>query len=315
MDHIREEIRVEAPVEHVWAYLCDTSHWQDWIPRQETSDFSGPYAEVGTTYVSTMKMMGFEWKQTNTVLEVEPLKLIHEHTDDQGSIDTYFRLEPDGDATRVIIESDYEMPGHLPGFLKNLMTKSFFERQMRHMLGDFKALAEATSLCRPDALRSKVNVDPGHPSHGWPGSVLAGHRPSRHSTCQAASGPANAATSSIAEVVGAPGFFRARHSPIALTRRGRRTVQPSLADPGPAANCRVHHEEPAQGPRPSLGTTASPAVAAMRLNVIEVRREHRQVLRPTPPARGPARTGWRHWQPSMSSALRRPPRSPFPRYG
>jgi hypothetical protein len=39
----------------------------------------------------------------------------------------------------VIVESDYEMPGHIPGFLKNLMTKSFFERQMRHMLGDFLA--------------------------------------------------------------------------------------------------------------------------------------------------------------------------------
>ena len=36
------------------------------------------------------------------------------------------------------------MPGHIPGPLKSLMTKSFFDRQMRHMLGDFKAMAEAT---------------------------------------------------------------------------------------------------------------------------------------------------------------------------
>ncbi len=144
MEHIRIETRVEAPVEHVWALLCDTSRWHDWAPRQESSDWTGPYDRVGTTYVSTAKMMGFEWKQTCTVVGVEPLKLIHEHTDDQGSMDTFFRFEPEGDATRLIVESDYEMPGHIPGFLKNLMTKSFFERQMRHMLGDFKALAEAT---------------------------------------------------------------------------------------------------------------------------------------------------------------------------
>ena len=144
MEHIREEIRIEAPVDHVWAFLCDTSRWHDWMPRGEFSDFSGPYDQVGTTYVSTMKMMGFEWKQTSTVVEVEPLKLIHEHTDDNGPMDTFFRFEPEGDATRVIVEADYEMPGHIPGFLKNLMTKSFFERQTRHMLGDFKALAEAT---------------------------------------------------------------------------------------------------------------------------------------------------------------------------
>ena len=143
MDHYRDEIRIDAPVEHVWAFLCDTSRWHDWAPRMETSDWSGPLDRVGTTYVSTFKMMGFEMKQTNTVLEVEPLKLIHEHTDD-GPMDSFLRLEPEGDATRLVFESDYEMPGHIPGFLKNLMTKSFFERQTRHMLGDFKALAEAT---------------------------------------------------------------------------------------------------------------------------------------------------------------------------
>jgi uncharacterized membrane protein len=143
MEHIRHEIQIEAPVDHVWAYLCDTSHWQDWAPRQETSDWSGPYDRAGTTYVSKMKMMGFEMKQTSTVVEVEPLKLIHEHTDD-WSMDTFYRFKPEGDATRLVVEADYEMPGHIPGFLKNLMTKSFFERQTRHMLGDFKALAEAT---------------------------------------------------------------------------------------------------------------------------------------------------------------------------
>ncbi len=143
MEHIREEIRVEAPVDHVWAFVCDTSRWRDWMPRAETSDFSGPYDQVGTTYVSKFKMMGFEMKQTSTVVEVEPLKLIHEHTDD-GPMDSFIRFEPEGDATRVIMEADYEMPGYIPGFLKNLMTKSYFERQTRHMLQDAKAMAEVT---------------------------------------------------------------------------------------------------------------------------------------------------------------------------
>ena len=82
-------------------------------------------------------------KQANTVVEVEPLKLIHEHSDD-GPMETFMRFTPEGDATRVILESDYEMPGYIPGFVKKLMTRSFFERQTRHMLGDFKAFAEAT---------------------------------------------------------------------------------------------------------------------------------------------------------------------------
>jgi uncharacterized membrane protein len=143
MEHIRDEILIEAPVEHVWKYLCDTSHWHDWMPRGEVHDFSGPYDQVGTTYVSTFKIMGFEMKQTSKVVEVEPLKLIREHSDD-GPMETLLRFEPEGDATRLIMESDYGMPGFIPGFLQSVMTKPYFERQTRHMLGELKAFAEAT---------------------------------------------------------------------------------------------------------------------------------------------------------------------------
>ena len=142
MQHIREEIRVEAPVEHVWKFYCDTSNWTDFYPRGEFSEFSGPVDEVGTTYVSTMKLMGFEMKQTIEIIEVEPLLLIHEHSD-TGPMDNYIRLERDGDATNVVFDSDYEMPGKIPGFIKDFMTRGWMERQGRQHLADFKALAEA----------------------------------------------------------------------------------------------------------------------------------------------------------------------------
>ena len=64
-------VRVEAPVERVWA-LLRTAHWQDWMPRAKISDFSGPVDKVGTTYVQSMKLMGFEMKSTTVVVEVEP---------------------------------------------------------------------------------------------------------------------------------------------------------------------------------------------------------------------------------------------------
>ena len=143
MDHMREEILIQAPVEHVWALLCDTSRMKEWMPRADTSDWTGPYDQVGTTYVVTMRMMGFENKTTYEVVEVEPLKLIREHSD-SGPMDNTTRLEREGDATRLIMESDYVMPGHLPEFITKIFTKSFMERQVRHMLADFKAIAEAT---------------------------------------------------------------------------------------------------------------------------------------------------------------------------
>jgi uncharacterized membrane protein len=143
MDHMREEVLIEAPVEHVWALLCDVSRMKEWMPRADTSDWTGPYDQVGTTYVVTMRMMGFENKTTYKVVEVEPLKLIREHSD-SGPMDNTTRLEREGDATRLIMESDYVMPGHLPEFITKIFTKSFMERQVRHMLADFKAIAEAT---------------------------------------------------------------------------------------------------------------------------------------------------------------------------
>ncbi len=142
MNHLHDEVRIEAPVEHVWAFYCDTSHWQDWMPRATCLDFSGPVDKVGTTYVGTMRLMGFEMKTTYKVVEVEPLRLIHEHSD-TGPMDNFMRFEPDGEATRLVVDSDWEMPGKWPGFIKDLVNKGWVERNTHQMLADFKALAEA----------------------------------------------------------------------------------------------------------------------------------------------------------------------------
>jgi len=143
MNHLHDEVHVEAPVEHVWAFYCDTSHWEDWMPRVGHLEVNGPLDKVGTTYVATMRLMGFEAKTTYRIVEVEPLRLIREHSD-TGPMDNSMRFEPDGEATGVVIDSDWEMPGHWPGFIKNLVTKGMVERNTRQMLADFKALAEAT---------------------------------------------------------------------------------------------------------------------------------------------------------------------------
>jgi hypothetical protein len=98
--------------------------------------------EVGTTYVVTVRFPGYTSVQPMEIVEVEPLRLIHEHNDDWPK-DNYIRFEPDGEATRFVMESDFEMPGRMPGFLKDLMIRGMVERQHRKILADFKALAEA----------------------------------------------------------------------------------------------------------------------------------------------------------------------------
>jgi uncharacterized membrane protein len=143
MQHMQDSIHIEAPIEHVWGFYLDTSHWSDWQPRAEYMDFSGPLDQVGTTYVGGMRIMGHEVKATYKVVEVDPPRLYHERSE-WGPMDTWIRLAPEGSGTLVTVESDYEMPAHLPGFIKDLMSKRWIERQTRTMLEDFKALAETT---------------------------------------------------------------------------------------------------------------------------------------------------------------------------
>lgn len=143
MEHIKEEILIDAPVEHVWAFYCDTSHWPDVMPRLRHLDVNGSLDKVGTTYVATMGLMGFQTKTTYEIVEVEPLRLIREHSD-AGPMDNSMRFEPEGQRTRVVIESHWDMPGHVPEFIKNIMTRAMVERNIRQMLADFKEFAEAT---------------------------------------------------------------------------------------------------------------------------------------------------------------------------
>ncbi len=86
--------------------------------------------------------MGHEMKAIYRVVEIVPQRLYHERSD-WGPMDSRIRLEPEGDGTLLTMESDYEMPAHLPKFIQDLMSKHWMERQIRQMLGDLKALAEA----------------------------------------------------------------------------------------------------------------------------------------------------------------------------
>jgi hypothetical protein len=58
-------------------------------------------------------------------------------------MDNYFRFEPDGDATNFVVESDWEMPGKVPGFIKDMVSKGWVERNFRNSMADCKALVEA----------------------------------------------------------------------------------------------------------------------------------------------------------------------------
>jgi uncharacterized protein YndB with AHSA1/START domain len=140
------ETRIKAPAEHVWAFLCDTSQWDDWDPRHSHTDFTGQVDEVGTTWIEASRLMGFRMRTTQEVVEVEPQRLLHYHTD-SGPAEAYYRLDAEGDMTRFTFDCDFEMPSRTPGFIQDFMV-SRANRYPEQALADFKALAEKNLLAQ-----------------------------------------------------------------------------------------------------------------------------------------------------------------------
>ena len=132
MKHFHDEIRIEAAVEHVWVSFMDSAHRDAWMPQRGAEETSGPLDQVGARYSQTMRVMGVEMHWTNEVVEVEPMHLIHVHSDYLPT-DSYYRFERDGAATRLVIDCDVELPGELSGFLADLMRTGWMEHHVRRM--------------------------------------------------------------------------------------------------------------------------------------------------------------------------------------
>lgn len=79
MRHIHQDVIVAAPIEHVWDVACQVERQPEWNPYMEITGVSGPIDRVGTTYESTMKVLGQTFRSRGSVVEAEPRKLIHIH--------------------------------------------------------------------------------------------------------------------------------------------------------------------------------------------------------------------------------------------
>jgi hypothetical protein len=145
----------EVPLRHLGLAGLDATG------RVPTS--AGRSTGSGTTYVETARLIGLEMKMTSEVVEVAPLRLYREHSD-TGPMDATVRFEPDGEATRLIMEMDHAMPGKVPGFIKDLPA---WKRRLEHMT------SEPVGCTRPTSRRRPTGTGPVRPA-------LAVDDPCRH---------------------------------------------------------------------------------------------------------------------------------------
>jgi uncharacterized membrane protein len=144
MRHIHEEAVVGAPVEHVFRLACDIDRQAEWNPYMEVRNLSGPIDTRGTTFDSTLRLLGQKIESKGHVVDAEPMRLLHIKGSDEkgGSSDWAYAFEPVGEKTRVTLDIDYETSGVLAGVIDTLLLHQAMERAVRHMAENFKALAE-----------------------------------------------------------------------------------------------------------------------------------------------------------------------------
>jgi len=144
MNRIHQQVRIAAPVEHVWELACQVERQPEWNPYMDVGGFSGPVDKIGTTFDSTLKLLGQQTKSKGTVVEVEPLRLLHLHgvADNGGPSDWIYRFQPDGDGTLCSLDIDYEMQGVIAGVVDRLVFHGALDRATRHMAENFASVAE-----------------------------------------------------------------------------------------------------------------------------------------------------------------------------
>lgn len=144
MRHIHQDVIVDGPVEEVFALAAASERQSDWNPYVESRGFSGPLDRAGTTFESTMHLLGQKLDSRCTVEAVDPNRLIHIHAEDDrgGSSDWTFRFEPAGSGTNCSVDLEYEVSGGLASVMDTVVYQQAIGFLVRRMAESFKAIAE-----------------------------------------------------------------------------------------------------------------------------------------------------------------------------
>ena len=137
--------RFDAPIERVWQRVIDWEGSADWQVDATTVEVVGEQREgVGTrvravTRIALMSLVDYMY-----VTEWEPNRLLRvRHIGWPIKGDAWFRLEPEGDGTRVDWIEDLMPPLGFLGEIGGLVLKKPIEAVLKKSLEKLRALAEA----------------------------------------------------------------------------------------------------------------------------------------------------------------------------
>jgi len=148
MGHTHQEIRVEAPPDHVFEFACMVDRRREWNSYQELFHVTAPMSVVGTSYEAVLDLAGQSTSYRGAVTEVEPARLIHVHEiADHGTMDWFYRFAPADGGTLFTLDVNYEKTGTFAGIV-DIIYHGALERATRHIVENFATLAR-TKVAQP----------------------------------------------------------------------------------------------------------------------------------------------------------------------
>ena len=147
MGHVRQTGHIDASPDRAFAIATDAARIPEWNSSVvEVKDISGSLDQVGSSYVSVLKLAGRPLEARFEASRVEAPRLL-EFTGTApggGRATATNRFESAGGGTDVTIEIDYELPGgFFGGIADKLFVERAIERDVKHSMENFKAICEA----------------------------------------------------------------------------------------------------------------------------------------------------------------------------
>ncbi len=142
VNHVLHQVRVIAPVEHVFEFACRMDRQREWNPYMEYWHLSGPLDQVGTTFDCVLDLVGQSTSFKGSVVEASRKRLIHLRLiTDKGAADWRYRFESAGDVTLFTIEVEYEREGVFAGLTDRFVFHGGLDRAVGDMAERFAQLA------------------------------------------------------------------------------------------------------------------------------------------------------------------------------
>lgn len=144
---VHRELRIGAPAEHVFELARDIEWLPGWNAYMEVRSVSGPLDRVGTTFGTTLNMLGLQFRGRGSVVAAEPRRLVHirvDCTEYGGTSAWIYRFDPVGGATRCSVDIACKESGTLV-ILEHVFGRpavhAALERIAQHLLESLAALA------------------------------------------------------------------------------------------------------------------------------------------------------------------------------